>query len=268
MKRIAILMVATIAILSLTSTACAFDVSSSHPGAGETVTLTGTSNPGQKVDFQTSFQMDLPVNSGKYEYEANGVQIPQKPNKFAVTATGVKDINVGVKIGIWISKGFNATNGVATVSHSDVPPGRYDLKVFGEALDGRGNVNLVVSAGTSVEADTAGKYSLNIDTSGVPSGAYKIQGAGETKTIQVGGVAQAPEVDLKAATGSPSVPAANGETGSGKVTASEKNATNTVPQKTTENVSVEQNVSASQPPVKEEKGFVDWLKDSLTGIFG
>jgi hypothetical protein len=88
-------LIALIAIIALASTACAFDVSSSHPGPGDAVTLTGTANPGQKVDFQTSFQMDLPVNSGMYEYIANGVIIPQKPNRFEVAATGVKDLNVG-----------------------------------------------------------------------------------------------------------------------------------------------------------------------------
>ena len=252
--------------MALTSTACAFDVSSSNPSPGEKVTLTGTANPGQKVDFQTSFQMDLPVNSGNYEYVANGVDIPQKPNRFEVDATGVKDLNLGIKIGIWISKGFTATNGKASISHSDIPPGRYDLKVFGEALSGANSVNLKVVAGTAVNADSAGKYSLDIDTSGIPSGAYKIQGAGETRTIQVGGVQET----VKAVSASPSMPIASAEAGStAKVSPSSKQtAANSVPQKPTENASVGQNMSGSQQPVKKDEGFVNWLEDSLKGIFG
>ena len=263
-------LIAFLAILSLASTACAFEVSSSHPVTGETVTLTGTANPGQKVDFQTSFQMDLPVNSGKYEYVANGVDIPQKPNQFAVTATGIKDLNVGVKIGIWISKGFTATNGVATVSHSDVPPGKYDLKVFGEAMDGGRSVNLKVAAETAVNADTAGRYRLDIDTSGIPSGAYKIEGAGETKIIQVGGVEEAPKVEKKTAPASPSTPAASTETGSGYSgsPSGKETVANSVPQKPTENASGGQNTSSSQPPAGQEKGFIGWLQDSLQGILG
>jgi len=263
-------LIALIAIMALASTACAFDVSSSHPGPGDIVTLTGTANPGQKVDFQTSFQMDLPVNSGMYEYVANGVDIPQKPNRFEVAAVGVKDLNVGVKMGIWISKRFTATNGKASISHSDTPPGRYDLKVFGQALDGASSVNLKVVAETAVNADSAGKYSLDIATSGIPSGAYKIEGAGETKIIQVGGVEQAPKVDLKAVSAPPSAPVASAETGSvnSGSPSSKENVANSVPQKTTENASVGQNMSASQEPAKTEKGFVDWLKDTLAGIFG
>jgi hypothetical protein len=263
-------LIAILTILSLASTACAFEISSSHPGPGETVTLTGTANPGQKVDFQTSFQMDLPVNSGKYEYLATGVDIPQKPNQFAVTATGIKDLNVGVKIGIWISKGFNATNGEATVSHSDVPPGRYDLKVFGEALDGGKSVNLKVAAETAVNADTAGKYSLDIDTSGIPSGAYKIEGAGETKIIQVGGVEEAPKVEEKTAQAPPSTPVVSKETGSSDSgsPSGKETVANSVPQKPTKSASGGQNTSSTQPPAVQEKGFVGWLQDSLQGILG
>lgn len=180
-------LIVVLIIFILSSAAYAFEISSYNPGPGEKVTLTGTANPGQEVEFKTSFQMNLPVTSGRYEYEASGVEVPQKPNTFAVTATGVKDINVGVKIGIWISKRFTATNGVASISQSNVPPGKYDLKVFGQATEDKSSVNLDVMAKTAVKADSAGKYSLSIDTSGIASGAYKIEGAGETKAIQVGG---------------------------------------------------------------------------------
>lgn len=186
MKKLAV----AIIIFSIAFTACAFDISSSNPSPGEKVTLTGRANPGQDVEFRTSFQLSLPVNSGRYEYQASGVEIPQKPNTFAVTANGVKDLNVGVKIGIWISKRFSATNGAASISQSDVPPGKYDLKVFGEAMDGKTSVSLDVMAKTAVKADSSGKYSLSIDTSGVADGAYKIEGSGETKVIQVGKGAQ------------------------------------------------------------------------------
>lgn len=73
-----------------------------------------------------------------------------------MTVAGVKYLNLGIKIGIWISKGFKATNGIASISQSDVPPGRYDLKVFGEALEGHPSVSLNVIAETAVKADSAG----------------------------------------------------------------------------------------------------------------
>lgn len=254
--------------MALASTSCAFDVSSSNPSPGEKVTLTGTANPGQKVDFQTSFQMDLPVNSGRYEYVATGVNIPQKPNRFEVSASGVKNINMGVKIVIWISKRFNATNGRASISQSDIPPGNYDLKVFGDALDGANSVNLKVIAQTAVNADSAGKYSLAIDTSGIPSGAYKIEGAGETKTIQVGGF----EETRNAASESPSLPVASQKTGlrTNVSPSNNQTATNPVVQNPAEKSSNGQNISSPQQPAGagQEEGFIGLIQDSLKGIFG
>jgi hypothetical protein len=205
--------IAVLIILTLASAACAFEVSSSNPSPGEKVTITGTANPGKEVEFRTSFQMSLPVASGRYEYESSSVEVPQKPNTFAVTATGVKDLNVGVKIGIWISKRFTATNGVASISQSNVPPGRYDLKVFGEALDGGSSINLDVVAGTAVKADSAGKYSLSIDTSGIAAGAYKIEGAGETKIIQIGEGKEEFQSDANPASASSSAPASHASSG-------------------------------------------------------
>jgi hypothetical protein len=44
-----------------------------------------------------------------------------------------------------------------------------------------------VAAETQVRANSNGKYNLDIDTSDIPAGEYKIDVAGEIKTIQIGG---------------------------------------------------------------------------------
>ena len=79
--------------------------------------------------------MNLPVTAGKYEYETT-VEIPQKPNRFTVAARNVEDFNAGVKLGIWITKSFKADGGTARISQGDVPPGRYNLKMFGRGSAG------------------------------------------------------------------------------------------------------------------------------------
>jgi hypothetical protein len=103
-----------------------------------------------------------------------------------VTAKNVKDLNAGVKMVIWITKRFEASGGIATVSQSDVPPGRYNLKMFGEASPGATVVPIKVEAETAVKADSEGRYSLAIDTSGIPAGDYNIEGDGDSKTIRIG----------------------------------------------------------------------------------
>jgi hypothetical protein len=156
-----------------------------NPSPGEEIAISGISDPNEEVRLHSSFQMDLPVLGGRYEYETS-VEIPQKPNRFTVTARNVKDLSAGVKMVIWITKRFEASGGVATVSQSDVPPGRYALKMFGEASPGATVVPVKVEAETAVLADSKGKYSLAIDTSGIPAGDYRIEGDGDSKTIRIG----------------------------------------------------------------------------------
>ncbi len=172
-------------VLTLISLASAFDVSPSNPSPGDEIVIDGTAAPNEEVRLRSGFQMDIPVSGGKYEYETH-VEIPQKPNRFTVTAQNVKDLNAGVKMLIWITKRFEASGGIATVSQADVPPGRYSLKMFGEALPGTSVVPVKVVAETAVKADSSGRYSLAIDTSGIPAGDYSIEGDGDSKIIRIG----------------------------------------------------------------------------------
>lgn len=173
------------AALILISFCSAFDLSPMNPSPGDRITLKGQASPGELVSFRSSFSMALPVSGGQYEYETE-VEIPQKPNRFTIRAKDVKNFNAGVKLGIWITKGFEANGGVASISHADVPPGRYYLKMFGEALPGAKDVAVSVVAETAVKADSQGHYVMTIDTSGIPTGEYRIEGAGDTKTINLG----------------------------------------------------------------------------------
>jgi hypothetical protein len=184
MKQIFTLVV--IFIYLVISVGLAFELSPANPAPGQEVTLTGTAKPGEELSFQSSFTMNLPVTGGDYGYETT-IQVPQKPNRFTVSANNVQDFYAGVKFGIWITKSFQASGGTARISQADVPPGRYNLKMFGKALPGSTAVPVNIEAQTQVKADSAGKYKLIIDTSGIPAGDYRIQGAGDVKTIRLGG---------------------------------------------------------------------------------
>ena len=188
---------AILIIFMLSSICSAFDLSPANPSPGDKITLTGTASPSEEVSLRSSFTMNLPVAAGQYEYETS-VEIPQKPNRFEVTARNVQDLNAGVKLGIWITKSFPASSGTASISHSDVPPGRYKLKMFGEALPGSKTVPVEVVAETKIITDSGGKYTLYIDTSGIPAGDYRVEGAGDAKTIRLGVQDQSPHRALQA----------------------------------------------------------------------
>lgn len=180
-----ILVLASLFVLSLASPGNAFEVSPANPSPGEEIVIEGKASPDEDVRIRSSFQMDLPAVGGRYEYETR-VEIPQKPNRFTVTARNVLDLNAGVKMLVWITRRFEASGGVATVSQSDVPPGRYALKIFGEAWPGATVVPVKVEADTTVKADSDGIYRLAMDTSGIPAGDYSIEVDGDSKTLRIG----------------------------------------------------------------------------------
>lgn len=161
------------------------DVSPANPNPGDTITITGSASPNDAVSLRSSFGMNLPVSSGQYEY-ATSVIVPQTPNRITVTAKNVKDFNAGVKLGIWVTKSFEPSRGTVRLSQADVPAGSYNLKMFGAALPGSTAVPVSVEAETEVKADSQGKYVLDIDTTGIPAGEYRIEAGGAVKTIQIG----------------------------------------------------------------------------------
>lgn len=148
------------------------------------VIVSGQAAPDEPLKFAASFQMQLPVEAGQYQYETS-ISVPQKPNRFTVKVQDVEDLNAGVKMGIWLTKRFEASGGMATLSQSNIPPGSYKLKLFGQALEGTSSVLVEVTAETEAKADESGDYSLIIDTAGMPGGEYTIIGAGQSKTLRI-----------------------------------------------------------------------------------
>ena len=185
-------------ILMLMPLGAAFEASPMNPCPGETVAITGFADPGEAVRLSSSFEMDLPVENGRFEYLAENVEIPRKPNNFAVTARNVESLRVGVKMGIWLTMPVPASGGTASISRSDVPSGRYALKIFGDAQEGASVVPVQVKAETTVYAGPDGRYQLSVDTTGVPVGDYRIRGAGDVLVLSIGGsVPKAVSYDAK-----------------------------------------------------------------------
>lgn len=177
-----------VAILMLTfiwvSPSISFELSAESITAGKNLIITGTSEPNSEQDFLTRFTMNLPVTSGRYSYETE-VRVPNKPNRFAVTARNVQNLDAAVKMGIWITKSFDAHSGTVYLSADDIPPGMYKLKVSGSAIPGKNEVPITIEAETAAKADSKGRYKLVIDTTGIPEGEYEIEGDGDSKTVQI-----------------------------------------------------------------------------------
>jgi hypothetical protein len=183
-KRVFVLLFFIFTVLIGTANAVDFNISPENPVKGNVVTIYGTANPNEDVKIEISFEKVVPVQNGEYVFSVNGVKIPEGKNRFTVTAYGCDDLKVSVKILfnlVWVTLSSEASNGVATVSQSNVPPGTYDVVIHGKSS--QTSVKLKITATGYIKADKNGKFSYSYDTSSIPPGEFTISVGGITKTV-------------------------------------------------------------------------------------
>jgi hypothetical protein len=117
---------------------------------------------------------------GGYDYKLQGMYIPGKPNNFTITASGVKDLNVGLMNlqgnleRTWVSSQFLADKSGIARAETDLisPNGSYHVKIFGEALENETRVDLMLTVVKKLIVE--GPFNLLINTTGFPDGNYSI----------------------------------------------------------------------------------------------
>ena len=167
------------------SSALGWDVSPSKPYVGDTLVISGTAAPNEELATAVSFEKTVPVSGGEYEYEVGEVKVPDgENNRFTVRAEGVKDLNVQVKKYLWLPPlSTDAASGVAVISQSHVPSMTYEVKIYGAALTGESGVHLKVTASSTINSDSEGKFTYKYNTGKMPAGDYEINIGGVSKTI-------------------------------------------------------------------------------------
>ena len=167
----------------LIGNANAFSITPENPAKGDVVTIHGITNPNENIKIEILFEEVVEVQNGKYAFSVKDVKIPEGKNKFSVSAYGCEDL----KVGVWILVGWitplssKASNGVASVSLSNVPAGTYDILVHGKANSN--SVKLKIVATGYIKANDEGKFSYSYDTSCIPPGEFVIRVNGEQKRV-------------------------------------------------------------------------------------
>ncbi|MGI5945315.1 MAG: hypothetical protein ACOX7X_11355, partial [Methanosarcina flavescens] len=185
-----IVVVLSIFVLVVTSPAAAsvnnWEFSPQEPVRGDTINIKGSASPGEEVGVYVTFDKTVPVSGGKFEYILEDVKIPGGlDNFFTVEARGAKNLNVRVKMVVWITKSSEASGETVTVSQSNVPPGTYDIKIDGEAKKGISNVNLKIKAFQKIKADSNGELGYSYNTKAIPPGDFEIKVGEITKTVTI-----------------------------------------------------------------------------------
>lgn len=179
-----ILLASLILPVSLSSASVSyFEISPENPVQGDIVTIEGKASASERVPIKLSFEDDLSVMDGKYEWRLSSVQIPEGENRFTVTATNVNKLNVALRIFIWITRSADAENGIATISQSNVPRGSYDAKISGKSDSNI--VRIKVEAEAFLNADATGDFEYSYDTSPIPAGEFVVTVGGITKTVEL-----------------------------------------------------------------------------------
>ena len=129
-------------------------------------------------------------HTSNYSYTLPGLYIPGKPNNFTVSASKVKNLNIGVKkdqgsyenssmvfkpeyTRIWVTSLTDAdNNGTATITNSMLSPGSYEIKIFGDAAENISKVNLTMTLVKKLIVN--GRFNVSVNTTGFPSGKYEM----------------------------------------------------------------------------------------------
>jgi hypothetical protein len=128
-----------------------------------------------------------------YSYDLPGIYMPNKPNNFTVKASNVKNLNVGVKkdpvegraniTRTWISTRANADkDGIARIDNDMISPGRYQFKIFGDAIDNATQVALEMKVVKKLIIN--GRFDLALNTSGFPTSNYSINAKAINESVR------------------------------------------------------------------------------------
>lgn len=151
------------------------------PVVGDTIEIRGSDFTGKTADVLVSFEKDVQVVDGRYEYLLEDVEIPPGfNNRFTAQAKGVDDLNVRVKMILWITRTAKAKEGTATVSQLGVPPGTYQIRIDGKS--NASEVKLKITGLQKVEVDS-GNFSYKYNTKSIPAGNFEINAGNVTRQV-------------------------------------------------------------------------------------
>lgn len=183
---LAVLMMIVLALpVGATVNESTLTITPENPTRGDVIVMQGKANPNEDISITITFQMDVPVIGGTFDYRLSGVEIPS-PNRFTVTAEGCRRLSVSASLfGIPITRTSAAEGSTQTISQGGVPSGKYNIRIFGDAMEGASTVTLRVEAWTEIQADESGSFSYSYNSAPVPAGLFDVNVGGVRRTLML-----------------------------------------------------------------------------------
>ena len=184
-----------------------WELTPQNPVVGDVMKISGTGFEGDTAKVLVTFEKDVTVQDGEYEYTLEDVVIPSGfDNSFTVKAEGADDLNVRAKMLLWLTKNAEAKDGTATVSQTHVPPGTYKIRIDGKATGSE--VKLKITAMQEIEVNSDGSLSYEYNTKSIPAGDFEVKVGDIEKQIEL-----QPSENLNSETNSSEQNSSNGEVG-------------------------------------------------------
>ncbi|AKB83203.1 hypothetical protein MSBR3_2625 [Methanosarcina barkeri 3] len=184
-----------------------WELTPQNPVVGDIMKISGTGFEGDTAKVLVTFEKDVTVQDGEYEYTLEDVVIPSGfDNSFTVKAEGADDLNVRAKMLLWLTKSAEAKDGTATVSQTHVPPGKYKIRIDGKASGSE--VKLKITAMQEIEVNSDGSLSYEYNTKSIPAGDFEVKVGDLEKQIEL-----QPSENLDSETNSSEQNSSDGEVG-------------------------------------------------------
>ncbi|MPM09054.1 hypothetical protein SDC9_55370 [bioreactor metagenome] len=136
---------------------------------GDMLIINGLASPEEEVEVSISFEKTVPVYLKEFTYEFENIEIINFNNLFTVRAEGVENLEVKMKTILSKTENTWADNGIATISCSEISPGKYKVRVEGMAEDEASSVNLRITTVQKLKAGEDGKFRFIYKTESFPS---------------------------------------------------------------------------------------------------
>ncbi|WP_230741726.1 PT domain-containing protein [Methanooceanicella nereidis] len=168
-------------IFSFTASAAGVQILSGSPG--DVISYSGQSGPNSLVTMEVSASISVNTwtsgDNKRYEKSLNGVNIPGGSNSMSISTYPVDTLTVtggpSWAGGLGYSMTGSVSNNRGSFSMSNVPGGKYNIVVSGISNGSSQSVSMSVKASQKVSADADGKFSVSLDTGGLPAAVYSVK---------------------------------------------------------------------------------------------
>ena len=189
---------------------------------GDTITYNGEGPANSDVTLEVSSSTTIGVSGGSYSSSLDGINIPSGSNSFSIRVSPVQTMHIAGGpswLGSVASVDGSVSGTTGSYSISNVPAGRYNIRVYGTPAGDASSVTMTVTASAPQHVGADGHYVASISTAGLPPGVYTVRQNGQEVAKVYLGV-PAPTTPTPTAIPSPTANAtANPAAGQGSATA-------------------------------------------------